>query len=208
MCSMDTTSARLRKSTSGEMIREADASDARAIAEVHVQSWRESYRGLVPDEALASLSVDANAAGWEGHFQEMTPPECCFVSVDGDGVTGFIHAGPAHSDDLGPHGEVYAIYLLDRVKGQGIGRALMYEAVCRLRAAGFRSVCLWFLKDNPAGGFYQRFGGRVVAEKPYSRPGFTLPSLGCVWDDIEELATSLEKAAPGRSPAAMPGQKL
>ena len=178
------------------MIREAEPSDARAIAEVHVQSWRESYRGLVPDEALAALSVDSCAASWEGHFQGMTAPECCFVCYDDEGLSGFIYAGPARSEDLGPHGEVYAIYLLDRVKGRGIGRALMYEAVSRLRAAGFRSVCLWFLKDNPARGFYQRFGGRVVAEKPYSRPGFTLPSLGYVWEDIEELASRLGSKEP------------
>ena len=182
------------------MIREAEPSDARAIAEVHVRSWRESYRGLVPDQALADLNVDACAAAWEGHFHEMTAPQCCFVCWDDDGLAGFIYAGPARSEDLGPHGEVYAIYLLDRVKGRGIGRALMHRAVCRLRAAGFRSVCLWFLKDNPAGGFYRRFGGRIAGEKPYVRPGFCLPSVGCVWDDIDELAASLEGDTPDRNP--------
>ena len=173
------------------MIREATPADAWAIAEVHIQSWRESYRGIVPDEALAALSVDSCAEAWEGHFREMNPPRSCFVAADDQGITGFISAGPARTDDLGPRGEVYAIYLLDRAKGQGIGRELMKRAADRLQGAGFRSLCLWYLKDNPAGGFYSRLGGKVVAERPFTRPGFTLPSLGCVWDDIETLARRL-----------------
>jgi hypothetical protein len=38
-------------------IRRASQSDARAIAEVHVASWRETYRGIVPDAFLDALSV-------------------------------------------------------------------------------------------------------------------------------------------------------
>ena len=46
-------------------IRAATRDDARAIAEVHVASWRAGYRGLVDDDFLAALSVDARLATWE-----------------------------------------------------------------------------------------------------------------------------------------------
>jgi len=40
------------------MIRPATPEDARAIAEVHVASWRYAYRGLLPDDVLDRLSVE------------------------------------------------------------------------------------------------------------------------------------------------------
>ena len=173
-------------------IRHATAGDTRAIAEVHIASWKTSYRGLVPDFALDRLNVDSCQAGWDERFRDMKPPRCCFVSLDDeDRITGFASAGPPQTDDLGVDGELYAIYLLQTAQNQGTGRALFYRAVQHLQQAGCRSLCLWFLKDNPARGFYERFGCQVVAEKPYIREGYVLPSLGAKWDDIEALARAL-----------------
>lgn len=167
-------------------IRHAEPGDARGIAEAHVSSWRSSYRGIVPDARLDALDAESRVPFWEAHL------ETCFVSVDDDGViTGFVSAGPAQNDELGTDGEIYAIYLVEAAKKQGVGRGLMYEAVFRLREAGFRSVSLWLLKENPARGFYERFGGRVTGEKSYVTGGFTLPAIGCKWDDIEELVRTL-----------------
>src|SRR5262249_25571594 len=46
------------------VIRRARASDAGTIAQVHVRSWRESYRGIVPDGYLAQMSVAAHERQW------------------------------------------------------------------------------------------------------------------------------------------------
>ena len=166
-------------------IRHAAPGDARGIAEVHVSSWRTSYRGIVPDARLDALDVESRVLFWE------TKLETCFVSVDDGVITGFVSAGPAQNDELGADGEIYAIYLVEAAKKQGIGRRLMYEAVCSLREAGCRSVSLWLLKENPARGFYERFGGRITGEKPYVTGGFTLPAIGCKWDDIDTLSRAL-----------------
>ena len=39
------------------IVRPARIEDAPAIAEVHIQTWRETYAGLMPTEMLAGLSV-------------------------------------------------------------------------------------------------------------------------------------------------------
>jgi GNAT superfamily N-acetyltransferase len=169
-------------------IRRAEPGDARGIAEAHVSSWRSSYRGIVPDARLEALDAESRVSFWETHL------ESCFVSMDDDGaITGFVSAGPAQNDELGADGEIYAIYLVEAAKKQGIGRRLMYEAVFRLRETGCRSVCLWLLKENPARGFYERFGGHIVGEKSYETGGFTLPAIGCKWDDIDALLAALQR---------------
>jgi hypothetical protein len=38
--------------------------DARAIAEIHVASWRDGYRGQLPGGYLKSLSSDARETRW------------------------------------------------------------------------------------------------------------------------------------------------
>ena len=44
------------------LVRSAELDDATAIARVHVATWRSAYRGLLPDEFLASLS--------QSHYEE------------------------------------------------------------------------------------------------------------------------------------------
>jgi hypothetical protein len=43
-------------------IRPAISDDALPLARLHVAAWRAAYRGLVPDEFLDGLDVDARAA--------------------------------------------------------------------------------------------------------------------------------------------------
>ena len=46
-------------------VREAMPCDAAAIARVHVDAWRTTYRGIVPDEYLSSLSYEKSQQRWE-----------------------------------------------------------------------------------------------------------------------------------------------
>jgi GNAT superfamily N-acetyltransferase len=46
-------------------IRRATAADARAIAGVHVASWRVGYRGLVSQQKLDRLDVDEREQRWK-----------------------------------------------------------------------------------------------------------------------------------------------
>ncbi|VWB18578.1 hypothetical protein [Burkholderia diffusa] len=45
-------------------IRAATSVDARAIAEIHVASWRATYPGIMPASYLAGLSVQLRTTAW------------------------------------------------------------------------------------------------------------------------------------------------
>ena len=45
-------------------IRPAVIHDARAIAQVHVESWKSTYRGILPEALLDGLSVEKREASW------------------------------------------------------------------------------------------------------------------------------------------------
>ena len=52
------------------MVRGAEQADVPSIAQVHVQAWRETYTGLVPQEVLDTLSLEERAAMWRGALGE------------------------------------------------------------------------------------------------------------------------------------------
>jgi ribosomal protein S18 acetylase RimI-like enzyme len=139
-------------------IREAAADDARAIAEVHVRSWRWAYRGHLPDETLDALDVDEQEARWRKLGSD--PSITVLVAIDGNTIVGFASAGPNDDDAAPPRSAVvYAVYLEEHAAGKGIGRALLERAVEAMRAAGSQRASLWVLESNArARGFYEREG--------------------------------------------------
>ena len=171
-------------------IREARREDAPGIAHVHVASWRTTYRGIMPDEYLAQLSVEQRARRW----MEITSAgaEIIYVAEDdgdgGRGIVGFASGG-AKRDGATPayDGELYAVYILQEYQGQGIGQQLVSAIAERLAQAGFNAMLVWVLAANPSRGFYDRLGGQLVWEKMIDIAGTTLSEVAYGWPDIRVL---------------------
>jgi len=155
---------------------------ARAIAEVHVASSRAAYAGIVAQQTIDKLSVEARTESWIDHLSGPAPGTCCFLAVDDSGTTvGFADGGPTRSDLLPTDGELYAIYLYQESQRQGIGTALLLRVAEELESTGFRSMGLWVLEANPARQFYESLGGRMAAEKEVERDGLRMKELGYAW---------------------------
>ncbi len=172
-------------------IREARSEDARGIAEVHVASWRTTYRGIVPDEHLARLSVEQRAQRWMETLA--LGIEIVYVAEDetdvGEGrIVGFASGG-AERDGEAPDydGELYAVYILQEYHGQGIGQRLVRAVAERLAASGFNAMLVWVLATNPSRGFYERLGGQFVGEKAIEIGGVSLSEVAYGWRDIRAL---------------------
>ncbi|MGI8617199.1 MAG: GNAT family N-acetyltransferase [Actinomycetota bacterium] len=144
------------------LVRTARPEDARPVAEVHVASWRHTYRGLLPDDYLERLSVDDGEAMWLGAFVDPEPKSGAFVAeVDGR-IVGFASFGPSRDEDVPERtGEVPAIYVHPAVLATGVGRELFEAATLALRDAGFAMATLWVLEANVlARRFYEKAGWR------------------------------------------------
>jgi GNAT superfamily N-acetyltransferase len=142
-------------------IRTARLEDARQIAEVHVDSWRAAYRGIVPDSLLEGLSVEAWAERWQERLSRAGETTNLVLAL-GQSLIGLAAAGPARDRDCDPlhTQEVYAIYLRSEYWGQGHGKELYLATENQMRRSGAIDVVLWVLRDNlRARRFYeaQRF---------------------------------------------------
>jgi len=147
-------------------IRTAGPEDADVIARVSVAGWRWGYRGLLPEDMLAGLDEAERAERIRGVMTDAEAAVATYLALADDGeVIGFVSCGPdrdadtSDSADRGRSGEVYAIYVVERVTGTGAGSALLQTAVEDMRGRGFVRATLWVLDSNSrARRFYEREG--------------------------------------------------
>src|SRR5439155_21087161 len=93
-------------------IRRARPEDARAIAEIHVRSWQAAYAGLLPHEALESLSIADRAERWRGWLEQGLPDHRVWVAEEEDRIVGFTSTGPSRDrEPSSGTAEVYTLYL-------------------------------------------------------------------------------------------------
>lgn len=164
------------------IIRDAHPADAAGIARVHVDSWKSTYRGIMPDEVLDNLSYAEREERRRSIFQKRPSRSFSLVAEDEGGeIVGFADAGPERKGDPEYTSELYAIYLVEGAQGQGVGQRLFTEVVQRLRASAFQKMMLWVLADNPARGFYERMGGIPVRTQTVTF-GKALSEIGYGWD--------------------------
>ncbi len=146
-------------------IREACLDDARRIAEIHVRAWQEAYRGIMPDDFLAGLSVDSRVERWRETLAR--GGRTVLVAEEGGVVAGWAIGGETRDAEASPRtAEVYAINIDPAAWRRGAGRLLMQHACARFRSAGYERVTLWVLERNEA------------ARRFYSTLGFTADAAG------------------------------
>ena len=174
-------------------IREANAQDAEAIARVHVDSWRETYVGIVPDDYLTNLDHEQRERVWLAILSDNCVKEFVYVAESDTGkIIGFASGGPAPREDSSYTCELNAIYVLEAFQRKGIGRQLTQAIARRLVQDGFHSMLVWVLADNRSKKFYSALGGRLLYEREIDIGGVKLVEEAYGWPDIQQLLTVRE----------------
>jgi ribosomal protein S18 acetylase RimI-like enzyme len=167
------------------LIRRAEPNDAAGIAHVHVQTWRSTYRGIVPDSYLDGLDEAERCEFWrdllEGDFD-------IFVAERNGEIIGFVMGGRSRDHTQHCDGELYAVYLMKDEQRARIGRDLVRELAHALRRRGFRKMEVWVLAKNPAKAFYTKMGAHFARSKQIEIGGVMLMEHAYVWEDLEVLS--------------------
>ncbi|MEP6691416.1 MAG: GNAT family N-acetyltransferase [Gemmatimonadaceae bacterium] len=174
------------------VVRRATGADVRGIATVQVLSWRATYRGIVDDAYIDSLTIDGREERWR-HLFEAAPVaghDIFVAETRAAGVIGFVSGGPLREPGLSPgrDAELYAIYLLPGEERRGLGRALVAVLARAVAAAGHRGMLVQVLSGNaPARRFYEALGARFLLERPLSIGGRPYPESVYEWNEITTL---------------------
>ncbi len=166
------------------IIRPAEIDDAPAIARVHVDTWRTTYGGIIPQSYLDTMTVQNRTFVWVRLLERREQAFTTLVSEDHDRrVIGFVTAGPLRHKDDRYQAEISSLYVLRSHQRSNHGRRLFLAAANRLSLRGLNGLFVWVLADNPSRPFYESLGGEVVAETERSFAGTALKELGYGWSE-------------------------
>jgi ribosomal protein S18 acetylase RimI-like enzyme len=159
-------------------IRRATPEDAIALAEVHIDSWRSAYRGLVPDSHLDSLDYERRAQRFRESLAQ-NAEESYIAEQEGE-VLGFLTLGVCRDTDVDQEktGEIWGIYLAPEHWRKGIGTLLCRYGERILKARDYRIATLWvFAGNDQARRFYEAMGFKADGASRTLNPGTPLEAV-------------------------------
>lgn len=121
-------------------VRPARVEDAAAMGRMHVRSWQETYRGLMPDRVLDDPGhVDARERFWTAALVDERHRANRIAVAERDGaVIGVAMAVPPESPEPGWSLHLCVLYVLAADQGSGAGAALLDAVV-----GPHESAALW-----------------------------------------------------------------
>lgn len=162
--------------------RAAERRDLNAIGEIYVETWRDTYAGILPDDMLLRMSPDIEASRWSRVIDGKGVVIVAETEVDG--VVGFGSAGRSRLRALPYGAEIYTLYVSPDHQGRGAGRLLLTALFERLARAGHSSALIWVLRDNQARFFYEAMGGRHAADREERLWGTAVAECAYAWDRL------------------------
>jgi len=172
-------------------VRGATIEDAFAIASVHVLTWHGSYRGIVADEYIESLTIEEGEEVWRERLGFAGPMGMLVLVAEGSqsGIFGFASGGPNREANLAFDAEMYALYVRPESQHRGAGRALVRSLAAGLIGRGYHALAVAVLARNPARAFYEALGARYLDEQPRIIGGTPYREARYGWDDLQQLVT-------------------
>ena len=163
-------------------VRTARPDDAADLARIYIESWQDTYAGVISHALLTAMSRKSHTARWQatikGHGTVLVAED------EHHGVIGLCSLGAARDGGVGFEGEIYTLYVDPSFLGRGTGRALLAGAFDTFKARKLRSCLIWAHAKNNACFFYEAMGGQRVATRTTRLMGELTPEIGFGWKKL------------------------
>jgi ribosomal protein S18 acetylase RimI-like enzyme len=127
-------------------IQEVLIKDINEISFIHILTWKESYKNIIDDEYLKGLNLHNKIDSWKKILDNKENFNILAINNKSE-IVGFFSGGPEREDSV-KCGEVYAIYVLEKYQGLGIGYNLWKNSCLFLKNKGYSRSKLWVLENN------------------------------------------------------------
>lgn len=170
-------------------VRQARPTDAADLARIYVESWQDTYAGILPHNLLSAMSLKTHTLRWQNALRA---PGVVIVAEDRrHGVVGLASLGQARDRGLGFEGEVYTLYVDPAFLGRGAGRSLLRGAFAALKERRLLSCVIWSHARNNACFFYEAMGGQRVGQRVTRVGGEPTPEIAFGWKRLATLPRRL-----------------
>lgn len=167
-------------------IRTANLDDAQGIAKVHVDSWKTTYKGIIPNDFLNNLSYEQRTELWEKNIARADNYVVIAENNEGQ-IIGFADAWKREDNVTENSGDLTSIYLLEKYQGNGIGKKLFKELFNHFKQMGYEKVFVEVLEENKTRFFYEYYGAKLVKTVQIKIGGKILQELIYEWNNVNEV---------------------
>ncbi|QTD41964.1 GNAT family N-acetyltransferase [Sporosarcina sp. Te-1] len=172
-------------------IRKAVMSDANGIAKVHVDSWKTTYKDILPDRFLNNLSYEQRTKLWTQNILRKENYIVVAENADGE-IVGFADCWKRETNSVPYSSDITSIYLLDQYQGKGIGKRLLKQLFIHLKLSGLKKAFVDVLEENNTRNFYEHYGAKLFKTKQIKIGGIVLNELTYEWHDVDWVLSILE----------------
>jgi L-amino acid N-acyltransferase YncA len=167
-------------------IKRAGINDARGIAKVQVDSWKTTYRDIVPEDYLIRMDYKSREQKWKDIISN---GGTVFVAENSAGqIVGFSSCGPQRDNKYSQYrGELYAIYILKDYQRRGLGKLLVTPLIDEFLQQGIFTMTVIVLKDNNFRLFYEALGAKKIDTIDTEISGRRLSEFVYGWEDIRGI---------------------
>jgi GNAT superfamily N-acetyltransferase len=181
-------------------IRRATRADAPAIAQVRIDGWRATYRGLIPAAYLDAMELAPSVAMWDRVLEAGPGAASVFVATRDGEIIGFAAGNRLQERKHGADAELTAVYVRREFQRAGLGHRLVAAVADAQRALGATAMIAWVIAGNQvARHFFEGLGGALVVEQPFQWDGMDLVEAGYVFTGLSALAAACALPTTSRS---------
>lgn len=157
--------------------------DAKDMARIITDCWKNSYKNILPKEFLDNLSYEDREnkikSSILGAYEKFTSNMLIYSD---ELVKGVAFYGKNICDLPKNFGEIIVLYVDINEQRRGIGRKLVSYIKNELKQNGFTDMIIWCLKDNfPSIEFYKSMGGIVSNERDFEIDGNIYKEVGIMY---------------------------
>ncbi|MFN8063129.1 MAG: GNAT family N-acetyltransferase, partial [Vicinamibacterales bacterium] len=136
--------------------------DVLPVAQVHLESWRSAYRGILSDAYLDGEAEAERRQHWHARFAAGDRHQFGRLAEHAGRTVGF--AFVIRDDEPAPVNLLDNLHVVPDARGLGIGRLLLGAVADELHVRGWDGgLSLWVFEANvDARRFYERHGAHLV----------------------------------------------
>lgn len=170
--------------------RQALASDMPRIVHLHVETSREAYANILPEDYLQGVLLAEKRTLWQKRFTVSPSDHTIFVATDGLDIVGLCCFLFNEQMQFGTY--LHNLYVRPAFQGRGVASSLLREAIATFD--DLRKVepihLLVYAMNMKAVAVYDRLGGIVVEKCEVLRAGSAVELLRYQWPSAIELVAN------------------
>lgn len=152
--------------------------DQKGMAKIKVDSWQNTYKGIIEQEYLDNLNYDIQESKYIDSFDEYKNTVLVAEHNDTKEIIGYACFSTEENEFADC--ELISLYLSPKETKKGIGTCLFREVIKELKKYNKKTMILWCIKENKnAIKFYEKLGGikkydkmAKIGNKIYREDGF------------------------------------